>query len=61
MGSPDIDFLFTDRTPEREVRLDTKELRAVLGDEVSLGSPDVIAWIKEYLSEQYNNTEGEDQ
>ena len=61
MGSPDIDFLFTDRTPEREVRLDTKELRAVLGDEVSLGSPDVISWIKEYLSEQYNSTGGQDQ
>ncbi|MBQ7160074.1 MAG: sensor histidine kinase [Clostridia bacterium] len=61
MGSPDIDFLFIDRTPEREVRLDTKELRAVLGDEVSLGSPDVIAWIKEYLSDQYNSTGGQDQ
>ena len=61
MGSPDIDFRFSDRTPEREVKLDTSELRAVLGDEVSLGSPDVIAWIKEYLSEQYNSTGGQDQ
>ena len=61
MGSPDIDFLYDHVTPERTVHLDTKELRAVLGDDVPLGSPDVIEWIKEYLSEQYNSTGGQDQ
>lgn len=59
MGSPDIDFLFTHKAPGTDVRLDTKELRAVLGDDVPLSSPDVIVWIKEYLKEQY--TGGEDQ
>lgn len=48
-GSPDIDFVFT----HNSVRLSTKELREVLGD-VSLSSPEVLTWIKEYLSEQYN-------
>lgn len=48
-GSPNIDFVFTDNS----VRLSTKELREVLGD-VPLSSPEVLTWIREYLSEQYN-------
>ena len=53
MGSPDIDFLFTHKTPELNVSLDTRELREVLGP-VPLSEPDVIVWIKENLNEQYN-------
>lgn len=52
-GNPDIDFVFLDETPERRVTLDTKELRAVLG-EVSLAEYEVIMWIREYLKGQYN-------
>jgi anti-sigma regulatory factor (Ser/Thr protein kinase) len=52
-GNPEIDFVFVDETPERLVRLDTKELRAVLGD-VSLAEYEVIKWIEEYLKSQYN-------
>ena len=53
MGSPEIDFVFKHKTPEKEVNLDTKELRQVLG-EVPLSSPEVIAWIGDFLTEQYN-------
>lgn len=52
-GHPDVDFLFEHTSPERSVRLDTKELREVLGD-VPLDSFEVICWIKDYLSEQYS-------
>ena len=52
-GSPDIDFEFIDRTPEREVKLDTKELRAVLGEGISLAEPEIQIWITDYLNEQY--------
>ncbi len=52
-GNPEIDFVFIDETPERRVHLDTKELRAVLGD-VSLAQYEVIKWIEEYLKSQYN-------
>lgn len=48
-GSPDIDFVFR----HNDVFLDTKELRNVLGD-VSLSSPEVIIWIRDYLIEQYS-------
>lgn len=53
-GHPDIDFLFTHKIGEREVALDTRELRQVL-EGVPLNTYDVIKWIKEYLKEQYIN------
>lgn len=53
MGSPDIDFVYRHKTPAFEVNLDTKELRQVLGD-VPLSSPEVITWIGDFLTEQYN-------
>lgn len=52
-GHPDFDFLFIHKTDEREVTLDTRELRTVL-EGVPLNSYDVIKWIEEFLSEQYN-------
>ena len=51
-GSPEIDFEFSDVTPDRSVFLKTAELREVLGD-ISLAEPEVQAWISEYLKEQY--------
>ena len=53
-GSPDIDFEFVDRRTNGEVSLRTAELRAVLGDEISLAEPDIQQWIEENLTEQYN-------
>ena len=55
-GSPEIDFEFFDRSPEREVSLKTTELRAVLGEEISLAEPEIQMWLKEYLTEQYTNS-----
>ena len=50
---PDIDFFFSDVRPDGEVVLDTAELRAVLGNTVSLAEPEIQQWIREYLEEQY--------
>ncbi len=62
-GSPEIDFVFKDvlqtECSEREVFLDTAEMRAVLGEGISLASVEVVAWLGEYLSEQYNNKNNE--
>ena len=52
-GHPTVDFLFTHEYGDRAVRLDTRELREVLGD-VPLDTYDVLNWTREYLSEQYN-------
>ena len=54
-GSPDIDFVFTDETEQRKVSLDTRELRAVLGEDISLAEPEIQMWMSEYLKEQYEN------
>ena len=52
-GAPEIDFEYKHILPNSNcVVLDTKELRAVLG-EVRLDTPDVVLWIREYLKEQY--------
>ena len=51
-GHPDTDFLFIHHFDEKEVNLDTRQLREVLGD-VSLGEYEVIKWIEEFLKEQY--------
>ena len=53
-GAPDIRFLFRHTTENGEVRLDTAELKAMLGDEISLAEPEILAWIKGYLDEQYS-------
>ena len=54
-GSPDIDFEFSDMTPIRQIMLKTKDLREVLGSDISLAEPEIQMWIKEYLEEQYSS------
>ena len=51
-GHPEIDYVYTHTSPRFSVKMDTRELRAVLG-EVSLAEPEILAWVRGYLSEQY--------
>ena len=55
--NPDIDFVFIHSTDNGSFTLDTRELREVLGD-VSLDTPDVLEWIKDYLEENTQNIYG---
>jgi len=52
-GHPEIDFLFEHKKGGGSVRLDTREIREILGD-TPLNTYDVIVWIGDYLKEQYN-------
>lgn len=52
-GSPDIDFFFSHKIESKEVRLDTAEMREILGGDVPLNSYEVLGFIKEYLADQY--------
>lgn len=54
-GAGNIEFDFSHEMPEGKVTLSTKELRAVLGDDVPLGSPEVLAWVRDYLKESYQS------
>ena len=52
-GQPSVRWIYSHFTDKGSVRLDTDELKAVLGD-VPLDTFEVISWIGDYLREQYN-------
>ena len=55
-GSPETDFTFThERENGSTVRLSCKELKSILGDEISLAEPEILQWIRGYLQEQYED------
>lgn len=53
-----VDFVYTHMIDSREFRIDTREIRTVLGSGISLGEPDVIMWIKDYVNEGLTNLRG---
>lgn len=54
---PDTDFLYTYRYNEASFELDTRVFREILGD-IPFDTPEVSAYIKEYLSENKLETDG---
>lgn len=52
-GHPDVNYVYLHRTPKGEVHLDTREMRKVLGDDISLADYEILEWIKEYFEESY--------
>ncbi|MBE6598754.1 MAG: sensor histidine kinase [Ruminococcaceae bacterium] len=56
-GSPDINFTYTHKMADREVRLSCAELRAILGDDISLAAFEILEWIDGFLREQYGSEE----
>ncbi len=52
-----IDFLYTYEFDGNQFMLDTREFRQILND-VPLNSPEVSAYIKEYLEENQQETDG---
>lgn len=56
-GAPQVDWVFRHETPERVVRLDTRELRVALGEDIPLCEPAVLDWLGGYLREQYGRTD----
>ncbi|HWT76529.1 MAG TPA: ATP-binding protein [Mobilitalea sp.] len=52
-----IDFLYTYIFDGKKFALDTREFREIL-DNVPLNSPEVSSYIKEYLEENQNETDG---
>ena len=59
-ADPAIDFVYEQRVGAESFVLDTREVRGILGD-VPLDSPEVLLWIREYLSEQITNMKGAEQ
>ena len=46
--NPDIDFIYTQKTNDKEFVLDTKEIKTQL-DGVPINEPAVLTWIREYI------------
>lgn len=59
-GNPHIDFTYRHTTPKGEAELLTTELRAALGEEISLAEPEIFLWIQDYINEQEAQSEGAD-
>ena len=55
-GHPDTDFHFLHAIDGKEVELDTRQLRQILG-EVSLAEFEVLQWISGFLNDQYTGQE----
>lgn len=49
-GNPDLSLTYINESEAGEQRLSTDEMREVLGEDVPLNSPDVLAWAREYLN-----------
>ncbi len=56
-GNPEIDFTYDHITPRGTVHLSCAELKAILGDDISLASFEVLEWIRGYLKEGYAEIE----
>lgn len=50
-GAPQVEFTFTYDRDGAVFRLDTREVRTILGEDVSLAEPEVVLWLNDYLAE----------
>lgn len=57
-GGRIVDFVYRHVIDQKEFCMDTREIRAALGSEVSLGEPDVLMWIKDFINEGMENLRG---
>jgi len=51
-AAPDIEISLIYRRDGEEVTFDTGEIRAVLGEDVPLDTPQVLIWIRDSLTEE---------
>ena len=56
--NPTIDFVYTHSFEKEQFVLDTRELRKILGDEVSFSEVSVATWIGEYINENLTEIYG---
>lgn len=50
-ADPLIDYVITYRSDSNTICIDTKEIKAILGD-VSINEPDIILWVQDYIKQQ---------
>ena len=51
-GNPELSLTYINSRDGEQQRLSTDEMREILGDDVPLNSPEVLAWAREYLENE---------
>lgn len=59
VGSPQLDVVYCHRVGENVFEFDTREIREILGDDVPLSDPEVLAFIRGTLTEGLATIGGE--
>ncbi len=59
VGFVGVDVLYEHHVDDREFVLDTREIRAILGDDIPFSDPDVLAFLNESLHEGWASLQGE--
>jgi hypothetical protein len=57
-GAPDIDYIYRHSYSGKSFDMDTRQLRKVLGEEISLAEIDVLNWIDDYIKTETENIYG---
>lgn len=55
-GAPSIDLTFLHEREGGRIYFSAKELRTLLGEEISLSEPEILTWIRTELDRQYSET-----
>lgn len=59
VGFVGVDVLYQHRVDDRSFSLDTREIRAILGDDIPFSDPDVLAFLSGSLQEGLASLQGE--
>ena len=51
-GAPEVEVTYTRESGRGSFTFDTRQVRQILGPEISLAEPEVFSWIQGYLAEQ---------
>lgn len=57
-GCPDIDYVYQHSYNKKNFEFDTRQVRSVLGECVSLSEPAVLNWIDKYIRNEIDNIYG---
>ncbi len=55
LGKTEIDYIYKHKIDDKEFTIDTRQLKTILGEEVSISNSDVLAWINEYINDGLRN------
>ncbi len=57
-GDDKVDYIYTHKYKDNEFVFSTKEIRKILGEEISLSGVEILCWIEEYITELTQNLYG---